>query len=75
MPYKMYHGRAELDPGVLRYRERGWFLSYDRARAFQKKLATQGLKARVVRYENGFAVQVMSRHDTWGRNYEYSTEE
>lgn len=67
--YGMYRGRLEENPGKMQYRHKGRFRSKDRARALQQRLASQGLKAKVVTFTDGFSVYVMAKHDFWGRNF------
>ena len=61
----------EKSPGKMQYRQKGFFLSYDRARAAQQRLAAQGKRSRVVHYTDGFGVDVIAPHDFWGRSYIY----
>jgi len=60
-----YNGQWEESPGKMIYRHKGVFASKDNARAFQKKLAADGQKAKVVTFTDGYSVYVMAPHEFW----------
>ena len=67
-----YKGHPEEDPGKMKFRYKGFFKKEANARAAQKTLTGQGLKTKVVKYTDGYALYVMSKHDFWKKNFIYT---
>lgn len=76
MTIGIYRGRREEDPGKMKYRHKGSFVSETVARAHQQDFAARGIRAKIVKMREEvypYHLYVMAKHDFWKKNFIIST--
>jgi len=76
MVYGIYRGGIEEDPGKMKFRHKGSFLSEKVARAHQHGFAIRGIRAKVVKMKDEaypYHLYVMAKHDFWKKNFIINT--
>ena len=69
-------GRREEDPGKMKYRFKGVFMSKDVARAHQKDCSIRGIRAKVMYFPEDaypYHLYVLALHDFWKKNFIINT--